>query len=167
MTHPVKFTEEAKSIYLDDLARFGRKKMSATAAGVNMSTIQDHRKNDDHFAQAEVEALETYKDRVRQAVYEYGVTGMLEPVFGGKFKNQIVGYKRIVSPAVTILEAKRVDETYRERAQLDVNHKGGVLLIPTGMSSDEWEKKFAKPPKELTSDEAQVQAEASPPDNAG
>ncbi len=139
-----KFDEDAMGRFLAVYARTGRKQHSAQAAGVCVQTVNNHIKEDKNFALATAEAIDHFRDKIMEAVYEQAVTGILEPIFGGKFKDVQVGAKRVLAPNLLALEAKRVNPAYRDKTTVDMNVTGGVLLVPAAMTPDEWEKKFGR-----------------------
>ena len=133
------FTDAQKAVYLEHLSKFGRMGHAAAAASVSPETVRKHQKSDPEFMDAHMEALEAYRETVRQAMFERGVTGWLIPIFGGQYKDQVVGYERQYDSRILAMEAKRVDPEYRDRSPLDVNVNAGVLVVPAGQSIEDWE----------------------------
>lgn len=135
------FDAEAKRLYLEDLAISGRKYRASQIAGCNMVTVTKHRKSDPEFAAAEEEALSAYRDRVRATVQNRAIEGVLEPIIGrvAKDVDGIIGYKRRYSDQLLVMEAKRVDEEYRDKSTVDVNVKAGVLVLGAPRSTQDWE----------------------------
>lgn len=141
----IKFDDAAKQRFLDHYAKHGRVGQAATAAGVVLMTVLKHRKSDPTFQLAYEEAQQQYADHIQEQVYKQAVEGVVvEPIMGGKDRDIVVGERRQYSPNLLALEAKRVNPEYRERQQLDVAVSGGVLLIPQGMSADEWTKEYGQ-----------------------
>lgn len=137
------FNDRRKAIYLHALSMFGRKSHAARAAGVSMSTIQNHRNADVDFSEAEEFALEHYLDHLREAVYEQGVVGIMQPMID---KNgSIAAYRREMSPQLLLAEIKKFDPDYRDNRKIDLNVNGqmqhGVLRMPSAPSVEDWEKK--------------------------
>lgn len=78
---PSKFTDGVKEIYLKELAATGLRVKSAHTCGVTMLTVRNHLDDDPEFAEAYEEALDTYKETVRQEVHRRSIEGWDEPVF--------------------------------------------------------------------------------------
>lgn len=143
--HLLKFDEERRAVFLDHLAKYDRPSQAAKLCGVSRQTVDNHLLSDPEFAQAYEEARGLYRDKIRQAIYEQAVEGISEPIMGGPYKDEIVAYRKIYAPNLLALEAKRVDQEYREKSQVDVNLKGGVLVIPPGMAPQDWAAAYASP----------------------
>jgi hypothetical protein len=138
LVHRIKFDDDAKQVFLEAFARFGRVMQAAQAAGVSYNTVYKHIENDPGFKEAFEEARQIYKDHIREAVYELAINGVDEPIIGGEFKDEIVGYKKIMFPNLLAMEAKRVDPDYRENAgTVQVNVQTGVVLLPPAPASEE------------------------------
>ncbi len=160
------FDDDAKAIFLDHYARFGRKYQAAAAANISVATVRMHQNPeskhyDPEFALAVLEAKAAYRDRVRETMYKLGVEGVEEKIFGGRFKDEVVGKKTVYAPSILIAEAKRVDPTYREKGpEVNVQINTGVLVAPASPASEEeWEAAQQKSP---SASEA-----ISPPSEAG
>lgn len=140
----LRFDDGEKAKFLEIFAETGLQNKAARAVGVHPRTIRKHLDNDDEFAAAYEEAEGLYRDKIVEAVHEQAVTGVMEPVLGGKFRDQIVTHTRKFTPGILALEAKRVEPGYREKVQADIAVTGGVLLIPASPeSADDWQKRFA------------------------
>lgn len=140
----IKFTDRMKTLYLERLAETGLIMASATAVGVCYATVVDARESDPEFKAMEKEAKAYWHDVVCNAMKEQGVDGVLEPIFGGKYKDTIVGHSRKFTPGILALEAKRIEPEYREKFQAEVKHTGGVLLVPASEAdADAWREKNA------------------------
>ena len=150
------FTESKKAVFLAAFAQFGRISHAADAADISTPTVIRARRADPEFEAAVQIAQIRYNDRVKEAVYEGGVIGIYEPIIGREYnsdgkpiKDKVVAYRRNLLPQLTILEAKRTDPEYRDKQQIDMNIRGGILEVPATLSAEEWEKRFSKPPKQL------------------
>ena len=144
--HQLKFDDEKKRDFLAAFAISNRLSESARLVGVTSQTVRNHLFSDAEFAAAYEEAEGTYRDRVRKAIYDQGVEGYDEPILGGLYKDTVVATRKVFAPNLLILEARRVDQAYRDRSAVDVNVKGGVLLIPSGVTAEEWAKTYGAPP---------------------
>lgn len=155
----IKFDDDQKAIYLKALERTGRKGVAAAAADVCPTTAANHIKNDEEFATLSEQALDRYRDRIAAEVYRRGTEGWEEPVYqkgqrvvepvldengvprvdaNGQPVYRLASVRRF-DTSLLILEAKRVDATYREKQSLDVTSTGGgVLLAPAGMTPEDY-----------------------------
>ncbi len=136
----VKFDDDAKNTFLQHLAKTDQLGASAKAAGVCMQTVRDHADNDPDFAEAMMEARETYRDYIRSHVHDFAVLGKDEPIISKtKEGTEIIGHKTIYFPGILQMEAKRVDPSYRENApSTNIQVNTGVLLAPGHMSPEDW-----------------------------
>lgn len=103
-------------------------------------------------------AKQEYRDVIAKEVYRRAVEGVQEPVIGGVFKDEVVIEVTKYSDRLLELEAKRVDPSYRERQQVDMNVSGGVMILnaqPT--SEEEWGNQYGVPVTEK--EEAQKEEE--------
>lgn len=137
----IKFDDTKKAIYLNVLRKTGLKVRAAQAAGVVLTTVQNHIDNDPAFAAAREEALAEYADLIQQHAFKVSVKGVKEPIVGGKDKDQIVAYKEVYATNILAMEMKRTNPDYKERSEIDLNQKGGgVLVVPAGIDLDEYIK---------------------------
>lgn len=142
--HALKFDERRKKIYFDTLAATGRVFESCDAAGVSYDTIQVHRRQDPTFKEREAEAKERFVEKLEQAAQVRAVDGVDRYVVSkGKVvyhKGQPLIEKHYSDTLlVTALKAAK-PEKYRENIKVDGEVKGGVLVVPAGVSVDEWLK---------------------------
>lgn len=142
----IKFDDRQKLVYCEFLAETGRKTHAAMAAAVCEQTVANHLKNDPEFADMVQRALGQYRDTILGHAYKLSVEGVDEPIVGGKDKDEVVAYKKVYATNILAMEMRKVDPSYKDRAEVDVNMKGGVLVTPAQMSPDEWASKYA--PKE-------------------
>ena len=124
---PYKFDDGARHRFLEELAYSGRIYLAAEAANVCGRTVYRLRQADEDFAELCQQALDRYRDKVAAEVRRRGIEGWLEPVYQ---QGQFVGYKMVYSDRMLELEAKRVDPSYRDRQQVDMNVTGGVMVVP-------------------------------------
>lgn len=135
----VKFDDLAKMRFLEHVAKTGRLTHAAAVAGVCPQTVGEHRKNDPEFAQAVDIAKAMYADDVHALLTKLA-NGVKVPIFGGEFKDEIVGYKMEYATNLVAMEAKRVNPEYRERSEIDIKGGGlgGALVVPAGITPAEW-----------------------------
>lgn len=146
----LKFDDDAKARFLEHFRQFGRMGQAAEAAGVGGNTVRSHLDKDPDFAEAFQDAKDAYRDRVHETAYAVAVEGIDEPIIGGEFKDEVVAYKKVYATNILAMELKRVDPGYKERSEVDMNVRGGVLVAPAQCSPDEWIKQHgqAKPSEE-------------------
>ena len=134
---PTKFTAEKKRVYLTKLEQWGKKNLSAQAAGVCMETVSRHREEDDDFAKAEVQALDQRAERIVAQLEAEAIDGHTQPIFDKDGCE--IGEKRIYETPLRVKVLARFDPNYRDRH--DLNVKGdvsGVLVAPPAMTMDDW-----------------------------
>lgn len=137
------FDDAAKGLALDVMCRTGRLSDAAQAAGVSLSTVRNHIDKDGDFAQAWEVARQEYADHITALIEERAFIGMEEPIIGGKFRDQVVGTKKVYSDSLAVLHAKRYVEEYRDTQKVDVAISGGVLAVATSMpNSDKGNKEW-------------------------
>lgn len=142
-----KFGDDEKRIFIEELAEHGRIGTAARKAGVTTTTAKKHVGKDPAFAILVNEALEAYKDRL--------IGHHQNLVFNGTQKitrdrdGNITGEEQIFPIRLIELELKKHDDGYRDKKEVTMNVKGGVLVAPAEVSMEEWESKFGSP-KELT-----------------
>lgn len=137
----IKFDDTRKAIYLNVLRKTGLKVRAAQAAGVVLTTVQNHIDNDPAFKAAREEALAEYADVIQQHAFKVSVKGVKKPIVGGKDKDEIVAYEEVYATNILAMEMKRTNAEYKERSEIDLNNKsGGVLVVPAGLDLDDYIK---------------------------
>jgi hypothetical protein len=133
-----RFNDDKRATFLEWYAKTGRVGESAKAAGVHNCTVLEHRKKDPDFDQACKEAYDLYRESLEQEIERRGKEGVLDPIFQSGI---LVGHKRVYSDTLMLAHARRHIPEYREKHSVDVNHSGGVLVVP-GVAKDsyEWEE---------------------------
>jgi hypothetical protein len=135
-----RFDEAAKERYLRVFADTGRRYQAAAAAGISGETARLHRKTDKAFDEACKEAFGAFQDKLEQEIYRRAVDGVDEPVFQ---KGQLVGKKRVYSDGLMQMLVKRFIPEYRDKQQVDMNVKGGVLVVgKQDQTEAEWLAKY-------------------------
>lgn len=156
-----KFDEKARMIFLRHYEEFGMAYQAAAAAGVCMRTVNNTVKDDEEFALAYEESKGKFRDSIEQEIRRRSMEGVLEYVTCGKGlvfmpdENDIDPVtkqaklkpvlQRKFSDNLLMFHARRHIEAYRDKSTIDHNVKGGVLLVPSGMSLEEWKASQAKP----------------------
>lgn len=123
-----KLTERRKKVFLAELARHGIIVRAARAASPRASgqygavrTFKDERDRDPEFADQWEEAMETAKADVEHELYRRAQEGYSEPIYGGRYKEQVVGYVTKYSDRLLELRAKALLPAYREISSVSVN----------------------------------------------
>lgn len=125
-----RFDRRAQERFLRALMKHGRFAQACSEAGVAISTMAFHRRRNPDFARAVSDAQEFWKDQIEAEIQRRALEGWDEPVFGGRFKDELVGHVRRYDSALLQLLAKRHIAEYRDKQEVNHNHTGGVLLIP-------------------------------------
>lgn len=144
MSNGQPMTPERKAAFLAELARHGIASRAARAASPGsaagaMTTFKDARDRDPAFSAAWEEALETARADVEHEIWRRSTEGYEEPVFGGKYRETIVGTVRKYSDRLLELRARALLPAYRDAASLNVNkrvtHDLEVGLLGDAVSS--------------------------------
>lgn len=125
----LKFDDTAKGIFLNVLAKTGRRTEAANAAGVHLKTILDHRNVDPEFEDAFQEALGRYADTVHVLALKL-MNGVKKPIVGGKDKDEIITHEIVHATNLLAMEMRRTNPEYKEKTELEINGGGGILLVP-------------------------------------
>lgn len=136
----LKFDDAAKERYLEVLGHTGFKTRAAMAAGISCQTANNHIENDPDFADAVEDALARYHSRFMEHWESLVYEGTEEPIIGGKDKDEVVAYKKVMPINLIAMEARRVEPGFKERSEVDIKGGGGVLVVPANAAPDEWAK---------------------------
>jgi len=121
---------------LNAIATCGVIYRAAEACGGSFVGWKHIKDNVPELKEMEERALEIYRERLSLAIHNRAVNGWLEPVY---FQGNLSGYKRQFSDRLLELQAKRHIPEYREKHEVDMNVKGGVLVVPAApISTDQW-----------------------------
>jgi hypothetical protein len=133
----------AKQVFLETYQKWGRIGEAAAAAGVSTQTVRKACEDDEDFAEAVMMAEEAYREKLI-AHHQDLVFNGTEKITYGK-DGQVVAREQIFPIRLIELELKKHDKGYREKQEVDITHKGGVLVAPAEMGTiDDWEKRFQK-----------------------
>ena len=123
-------SDERKAGFLAELSRHGIASRAARAASPHtecpsgcLSTFKDERQRDPVFAAAWEEAVDAARADLEHEIYRRAQEGYDEPVFGGKFREQVVGTVRRYSDRLLELRARALLPAYRDAASLNVNKR--------------------------------------------
>jgi len=137
-----KFDRDARNRFLETYARTGLVGLAVKASGVSGETVRIYtNENLEGFADEYEEAKMAYRDTIEAEIHRRAISGWEEPLIGGKDRDQIVTYVTRYSDRLLEFHAKRHIADYREKTQLDLNVKSGVIAIPVVAPSGEaWEE---------------------------
>ena len=124
--HPL--SDERKAAFVAELSRHGIVMRAARAASPHaatgaLSTFQDERQRDPAFASAWDEAVESARADVEHEIYRRSTEGWTEDVYGGRYKETVVGTVRRYSDRLLELRARALLPAYRDAAALAVNKR--------------------------------------------
>jgi hypothetical protein len=164
---PWKFDADLQRRFLLHFEQFGLFYQAAEAAGVCGQTVRKCIQEDEEFAERVEEARGKYRDRVEEEVRRRAMEGVLRHVTTGKGLIYIESdtefetiqtssgpvqrpkmvplMERVYSDNLLLALARKHDPGFRDKQSVDVNHSGGVLLIPSGKSVEDWEAENARP----------------------
>lgn len=105
----VPFDDERKIAFLQQLSETGLVQFACDYVGVTQNTVTRHRQNDPEFDEAFKACMDRQKERLMAAAMGRVINGVDEPVFGGKDKDQVVGYVKRFPEQLTIALLRRHD----------------------------------------------------------
>lgn len=136
-TDRVKFDDEVKGRYLEELLKHGRRYLAARAVDVTNQTVRNHLKWDPEFAELFDAALAERADRVARQIEEEALEGFEEPIFSPKTGERL-GSKRVYESNIRLAILRRYDPEYKDRSEHTVTGAVGVLVAPAQMSPRDW-----------------------------
>jgi len=135
------FDDKKKRIFLEEFSKHGMVATAAAQAGTTQKTVREHIKLDKDFGNAYLEAEGIYHDKV--------IAKHQDLIFGGAKKvtydrdGNVIAEEELVFPQLVLAELKKIDPGYRDKQELQVTHRGGVMVAPSTLNSiDDWEKKY-------------------------
>lgn len=137
-----KMGPEMKKQFLEHFAEHGRLGSGARAVGTTMKTVRKAITDDPEFGLMVAEALECYKDKLIAHHQNLLFEGQLK--VGYDRNGNVVSEERVYPIRLIELELKKHDEGYRDKREVSMNVRGGVLVAPATVSVEDWESKFGK-----------------------
>jgi hypothetical protein len=129
----MRVTEKRREIFLAELAEHGVVVRAARAASPHSTSVRgaltsfrDLRAKDPEFRADWDTAVEQARGRVEHELHRRAVEGWDEPIYGGRYKEQVVGHVRRYSDRLLELRAKALLPDYRDRSHVDL---GGGLSV--------------------------------------
>lgn len=133
----------AKGRFLQQYQKWGRIGEAAAAAGVSTQTIRKACEEDEEFAEAVMIAEEAYREKLIAHHQDLLFNGTQRDTYDRN--GNLVSSETIYPIRLIELELKKHDRGYRDKQEIDITHKGGVLVAPAEMTSiDDWEKRFGE-----------------------
>lgn len=137
--HRIKFDDIAKQRYLTALAETGRKWFAEQAAGVARSTVESHLENDTEFADAFEDAVAAYSApkivQIEKDACEGQKIERFDPETGALIQ---VEHRFETRLRERFLE--RYEREYRQKSEIDLNARGGCVIIPGTVALSDWER---------------------------
>lgn len=124
----MKLTDKRKRLFLRELARHGILVRAARAAsprassryGATQTFVDERERNPDFAAQWE-EAVAAAEASVEHELYRRAQEGWEEPIYGGRYKEKVVGTVRKYSDRLLELRARAMIPAYREASGVSVS----------------------------------------------
>lgn len=130
--------EKKKAKFLEGLELFGTiRKARIHAAIESRSTIYRWRDEDEAFAQAWDYAKEEFDDVLEEEAFRRGKDGVEKPVYQS---GRLVGYVQEYSDGLLKMVMQARIERYHPKTKLDVSSAGGVVLLPSDATPDQWDE---------------------------
>ena len=131
-------TGERKAAFLGELAQHGVVARAARSASPHsedgcVQSFRDERERDEVFAEAWDEAMEQARGKIEFEIHRRAVEGYEEAIYGGRYREKVVGTVRRYSDRLLELRAKALLPEYRERRQVEL---GGGLDMKHGPSAE-------------------------------
>ncbi len=135
MANRIKFTDSARTQFLEVLARTCNVTHAARTAGISRSRVYDIRKEDAEFAAAWDNAIEEGADALELEARRRALEGVKEPVF---YKGEVCGHVLRYSDTLLmfLLKAHR-PEKYRERYQATIDDTRELTVADANDYTDE------------------------------
>lgn len=151
-TKQASLSEEVKGKYLEYLEMHGQKQLAARMAGVAPCTVDFHKIKDPDFKTASEIVLELRSARIVRQLEKEALAGSRHIHFGknGNVLNERVMYETPLRLAML----KKHGEGYVDKSEVDITTQGkpmGVVAVPTGLTVDEWKKKYEQQQADSTS----------------
>ena len=135
------FTPDLYDEFLGEYEHHGRLKTAAIAVGVSANAVRRVILKDQAFAEACLEAEDEYRMRVIEHVQNLVFEGTTKESYDRN--GNLVSTEQVYPIPLIQMEARRVEEGYRDKRDVNMNVSGGVLVAPAEVKSiDDWSKKF-------------------------
>lgn len=125
-----KFTPALRLQFLENLRKTGNPSQSADLCGITLNPVGYLRTKDPEFAQLYDFCLGCYAESLREAAHRRAVEGVQKPVFGGRFKDEIVGHITEYSDSLLQTLLKGAFPEYRGEKDKQEDRPNGLVLVP-------------------------------------
>ncbi len=155
-------SDEQKGTFLLEYMKWGRMNDAAAAAGISGYRIRKLAEEDEEFADAVTLAEAHYRDKLIQHHQNLVFEGT-EKISYDRNGN-VVSKERIYPIRLIEMELKKHDSGYRDKQEVEITHKGGVLVAPAEVKSiEDWENRFSQAKNITPGDEDDESVEIIPP----
>ncbi len=137
----VKVTDEHKQLYCDRLMVHGKKGLAAVEIGVHYNTIREHIKADPEFASDVDEALRMRSQLVVDRLEEDALNGS-QQLHYDKETGALISEQTKYETPLRLAMLRRHDPEYVDKKEMDVTHRGGVLVVPGRLTMESWSQLF-------------------------
>ncbi len=123
----MELNEKRKAIFLEELSAHGIVSRAARRASPHatlgaVQTFRDARASDPAFATAWDAAIEEARAAVEYELHRRAVEGWEEPIYGGRYRERVVGTARRYSDRLLELRVKGLLPQYREGSRIALNN---------------------------------------------
>lgn len=142
---PVRITDEHYSLYLEYLERWGKKELSAKAAGISYTSMACFRDDNPEFAAAEEAVLALRSQRIAQQLEREAMQGSTSITYDKD--GNILNERKVLETPLRLAMLKRHGEGYVEKSELDITTKGhqvGAIVVPQGLTMEQWKEEYEK-----------------------
>ena len=102
------------------ICEFGSLAKAAESVGSSLTRLKKFMEGDPEF-KAEIEdAIAVYGASLEQAAHERAVIGYDVPIYGGRFKDELVGFERRYSDGLLKMLLQKTDPAYKDQQKIEV-----------------------------------------------
>lgn len=135
-----KVDDDLKARIVAEVAEHGRLGTACRLNKVGIQTIKRHIEKDPAFGASMAEAYEAYKDRLIEHHQNLVFNGTTKTTYGRD--GNVVSEEQVYPIRLIELELKKHDEGYRDKKEVNMNVRGGVVVAPAEVSMEDWESRF-------------------------
>ena len=140
----IKFSGERKQLFIDKMKETGSRAYAMACCGIAGSTVCEHLANDPDFKQAYEDAKEWHVENyIVKEAQRRAVEGVKKAVYGGRFKDEVVGEETVYSDSLMSLFLKSKAKEFKPaQPGADINEKGVLVILGNTLTPEEWAKKY-------------------------
>jgi len=139
----IKFDDEKKGKYLDFIREHGLISKAAKHVGVSRTTVNNHLNKDPEFEAARAQAMDEYNDSIVQHGRELVKKGFTTKKRYDA-KGNLVEQTKEIPLRILEMDMRRANPDFNIDKSHTVNHTGGVMIAPPGLSAEDWIKEAEK-----------------------